>query len=88
VDILANVDREYPQYPCYTNPYVFDMGLDVMTRYHGTTQKLNVALEIAKKIMKLKKDTKQPCYEIDDLAAMAQMILLEVEHRDSNLEHK
>jgi len=58
-------------------------------RYHGTTQKLNVALELAKKVMQLKrnlKDADTECrYEIDDLAAMAQMILLEVEEREKSL---
>jgi len=57
----------------------------VTPRYHGTTQKLNVALELAKKVMQLKRNLKEAdteCrYEIDDLAAMAQMILLEVEQR-------
>ena len=55
-------------------------------RYHGTTTKLNVALQMARKIMKLKKnhsiDDTQCRYEIDDLASMAQMILLEVEERE------
>ena len=82
MDILANVDREYPWYPCYTNPYVFDMGLDVMTRYHKPKELLNVALCMAKKIMKLKKNTDNPCNEIDDLAAHAQQIIMEVEVRD------
>jgi len=57
-----------------------------MPSYHGTTAKLNVALEMAKKVMRLKKNLKDAdteCrYEIDDLAAMAQMILLEVEERE------
>jgi len=58
----------------------------VTPRYHGTTAKLNVALEMAKKVMRLKKNLKDAdteCrYEIDDLASMAQMILLEVEERE------
>jgi len=58
----------------------------VTPRYHGTTQKLNVALELAKKVMQLKKNIKtndtECLYEIDDLASMAQMILLEVEERE------
>jgi len=52
-------------------------------RYHGTTQKLNVALELAKKAMRVKKECKSHP-TIDDLAAMAQMILLEVEEREIN----
>lgn len=61
----------------------------MMPRYHGTTQKLNVALQMAKKVMQVKKDLKDidtECrYEIDDLAAMAQMILLEVEERNDDI---
>ena len=57
-----------------------------MTRYHRTTATLNMARELAKKIERLKKshtiDDTQCRYEIDDLASMAQMILLEVEERE------
>jgi len=57
-----------------------------MTKFHRTTATLNLARELAKKVMQLKrnlKDADTECrYEIDDLAAMAQMILLEVEHKD------
>jgi len=57
-----------------------------MTKFHRTTATLNLARELAKKVMQLKRNLKNAdteCrYEIDDLAAMAQMILLEVEHKD------
>lgn len=57
-------------------------------RYHGTTQKLNLALEMARGIMKLQKrlkGTDSECrHEIDGLAQMAQYMVLEVEKRDAD----
>lgn len=54
-----------------------------MTKYHKPKELLNVALCVAKKILKLQKDPHYSCHEIDDLAAHAQQIVMEVEHRDS-----
>ncbi len=59
-----------------------------MTHYHRTTATLNLSREMAKKIMKLKKNLEEKVtdiecqYEIDILAQDAQYILLEVEHRE------
>ncbi len=59
-----------------------------MTHYHRTTATLNLAREMAKKVMKLKrkleeKVTDTECqHEIDILAQDAQYILMEVEHRE------
>jgi len=62
-----------------------------MTRYHQPKELLNVALCMARKIMRLKKDMGD-CLddrliqeEVDDLAAHAQQVLLEVEQRDSDV---
>lgn len=53
-----------------------------MTKYHKPKELLNVALCMAKKIMRIKKDGNHDCYEIDDLAAHAQQIIMEVEQRE------
>ncbi len=57
-----------------------------MTKYHPPKECLNLALEMARGIMKLQKrlkDTDSECkHEIDGLAQMAQYMVLEVEKRD------
>jgi len=53
-----------------------------VNRYHTPKQLLNVALCMAKKIMRIQKDNTIACHEIDDLAAHAQQIIMEVEERE------
>lgn len=55
-----------------------------VTRYHTPKELLNVALCMAKKIMRIQKDSSIKCYEIDDLALHAQQIIMEVEHREKS----
>lgn len=57
-------------------------GFLMTPRYHGTTAKLNLALELAKKVIACQKNGVSK-HEIDDMAQMAQYILLEVEHREN-----
>ena len=57
-----------------------------MTKFHRTTQTLNLALELARGILKLQKrlkDTDAECkHEIDNCSQLAQYVILEVEHRE------
>lgn len=52
-----------------------------MARYHGTTQKLNLALELAKKVLACK-ETGADHHEIEDMAQMAEYLIIEVEHKE------
>ena len=52
-----------------------------MTKYHRTTAALNLARELAKKVIDCKENGADN-HTIDDMAAMAEYILIEVEERE------
>jgi len=52
-----------------------------MTKYHRTTAALNLARELAKKVVECRKNGADQ-HTIDDMAQMAEYILIEVEHKE------
>ena len=52
-----------------------------MTKFHRTTATLNLALELAKKVLACK-ETGADRHEIEDMAQMAEYLIIEVEHKE------